>query len=139
MGVKVEPAIFGLGAHAREAPPPPGVSGLEQPPAGSGRGEEEEEEEEMVPVGRRLWLWAGASSFHTGDCATDKAQSAPLPFPASGHMAPQGFRRPLLEGGTSLPDHPCCTSYTVPTGSTFKAYTVFRKNETERGEKKPNT
>lgn len=112
----------------------PGVSGLQKPPAGSGsagggggNG----------LAGRRLWIWAGASSFHTGDCAMDKA--APLPFPAlPGHTALPCFQHPLLEGGTSLQDHPCCTSIPIPTGSwtLFKTYTVIRKNETEKGKKK---
>lgn len=35
------------------------VTGLQKPPAGSEEGAEEEEE--MVPVGRRLLIWAGAS------------------------------------------------------------------------------
>lgn len=64
--VKVKPAIFGLGAYAHEASPV--VTGLQKPPAGSREGEKGEEE--MVPVGKRLLIWAGASHFHTEDCAT---------------------------------------------------------------------
>lgn len=46
------------------------LTGLQKPPAGSGRGRRGEGN---GPVGISLLIWAGASPFHTGGCATSVA------------------------------------------------------------------
>jgi hypothetical protein len=114
MQVKVKRAIFGLGAYAHEASPV--VTGLQKPPAGSEEGEEGEEEEEMVPVGMRLLIWAGASPFHTGDCATTEQLCLQLHFsrspgefsaPTAGRSSTslKSSQAPSAAGPTHIPTH----------------------------------
>lgn len=83
------------------------------------------EEEEVVPVGRRLLIWAGASSFHMGDCATNRTVLPAGPSPMT-----LGVLAPLLAGTPPSRPHVLC-QYPIPTGSwtIFKAYTVIRKND----------
>lgn len=100
-GVKVEQAIFGLGARAGEASP--GVSGLQKPPAGSGRSGE---------GGGNGWL-EGGGGYGQGPAPFTREIVQLMKWPATlpgsrtpGHRALQGFQHPLLKGGTPLQDHP---------------------------------
>lgn len=109
MGVKVEPAIFGLGTHAGK--PSLGVSGLQKPPAGSGwgrRGRETGRLEGGCGHGR------GASSFTR---EASNGPGSPRPFPGTAGSASTSSKSPLT--------HP----HPIPTGSgtLFKAYMVIRK------------
>lgn len=130
--VKVEPAIFGLGAHAPEASPV--VSGLQKPPAGSGRrgggGGNGPIWKETVDMGRGQLLSHGRLSNPEG-----------APPPGWGSQSSGGLSAPTAaRRGTSLPEHPHPTGLPVLTGSwtVFQAYMVTRRNEKERREE-PHT
>lgn len=122
--VKVEPAIFGLGAHAPEASPV--VMGLRKPPAGSGRG---------GGGGGNGPAWK--ETVDSGPAPFTRRLSSPqgTPPPGWGSQSPGGLSAPTAaRRGTSLPERPPCTSTPVLPGSRtlFQAYMVTGRNEKER-------
>lgn len=125
--VKVKPAIFGLGAQAPQASPE--VSGLEKPPAGSGRegggGGNGPSWKETVDMGEGQPLSQGTLCNH---------RAALLLGSSSSNQ--EGLAREAFSTHSRRhcpPDRACFTSIyshrIFRSSTTFKAYTVVRRNE----------